>query len=127
MNISWSSDDYSYDAEITKCVMANNKINIVFQGIDDGDIFEGRISLDATNYEQTQQAFWIYPDSKKEKARFAETQLESEEESFKAIVTGKLHNFMGERVEFIGKWDETGSNQEDGESWDFELEAQIDG
>ncbi len=115
----------SYEAEITTCVLVKEQINILFRGKDDGEIFEGRFSLDATNGDQTQQASWIYPDSKKEKSPFPETQPESNEKVVEAIVTGKLHNFRGKKVEFVGKWDETASDPEDGEVWDLELEALV--
>ena len=126
MEISWSSGDYSYQAEITKCGLADDRINIVFKGRDGSDFFHGRFILEVSNDEQTQEGFWIYPESRQEKARFSETQLESEGLIVKATVTGKLQNFRGKKVVFVGKWDETVSDPEDGEVWDLELEAQID-
>ncbi|MCK4864574.1 MAG: hypothetical protein KAT06_04035 [Gammaproteobacteria bacterium] len=113
------------EAKITTCVLNNNSINILFKGVHDDESFQGRISLSVTNEKQMQDGVWIYPDTIKEAARFSEKQIESEEVLYKATVTGKLNNFRGKKVSFIGVWDDKKWNKEDGCIYEFEIDAEI--
>jgi hypothetical protein len=108
-----------YNAEVTSCVLAGGKINIIFSTAEDGNPVQGRFSLAPVNLEQEAEGVWIFPDSVKVKARFTERQAESEEEIGKATITGKLQNYRGKKVIFHGIW-----KDHDGGKYDFELEAE---
>jgi hypothetical protein len=113
------------DAKITACVLINNSINILFEGVHDNESFQGRISISVTNENQTLDGVWIYPDTIKEAARFSEKQIGSEEVLYKATVKGKLNNFRGKKVNFFGVWDDKKWNKEDGCIYEFEIDAEI--
>ena len=112
-------ENEDYETEITTCVLTNNSINILFQTIDDGDKIQGRLSLKPINGIQSTTGYWIYPDTKKETARFSETQHKSEESRLKAKITGSLKNYRGKKVVFHGSWVDV-----DGE-YEIEIDAKI--
>jgi len=124
MKAIWSLKDEDYEANVTKCVMVGDSINILFKLIDDGNKVEGQLSLKATNDEQTVEGSWNYHDKKKQNPLPGGAPLESEEETIKATVTGKLQNFRGKQVQFVGKWDEKVFDPELG-VYDFEIDANI--
>ena len=126
MKISWYSDDYENEGIITRCVLVEDSINILFEVMDDGEPVQGRISLRPTNEEQTTEGYWNYTDTKKVNPLSSTTPLEPEETNIKATVTGKLQNFRGKKVEFVGTWDETVWDKEDGDICDFELDTSIE-
>ncbi|MEJ2622595.1 MAG: hypothetical protein P8163_20810 [Candidatus Thiodiazotropha sp.] len=122
MKARWIStdDEYDdYDADVTNCVLNNGKINILFTSNREGNHVEGRLSLDPVNTEQIVDGRWIYTDSRKAKSSFANRQVESEEEVINAKVTGKLQNYRGGKVIFLGIWKDL-----DGGEYDFELETE---
>ena len=124
----WTSKDEDcgdLEAEITSCVMHNDAINILFRGVDESDPFEGKITIKAENGNQSTSGVWIYPDTKKEAARFTEVQKESEETVYKATVTGILKNYRGKQVNFVGTWDDKAWDAINGCVYDFEIEATI--
>jgi hypothetical protein len=123
--ISWSSESYENEGKITRCVLVDGAINILFEVIDDGESVQGRISLKPTNDEQTTEGYWNYPDTKKQNP-LSIFPLDSDEINIKATVTGKLQNFRGKSVKFSGIWDETVWDKEEGEVCDFELDAYIE-
>ena len=125
MRISWVSDEYENEGTISKCVMVKDSINILFEVMDDGESVQGRISLKPTNDEQTTEGYWNYPDTKKQNP-LSISPFDSDEINIKAIVTGKLQNFRGKSVQFNGIWDETVWDKEEGDVYDFELDAYIE-
>ncbi len=111
------NDEYEeYEGEIAKCILKDGYINIVFQAEDDGEIVQGRISLKATEKEQKANGVWIYPEEKKEKARFTERQNESEEYRITSTIIGKLKKFKKNKVVFSGVWKD--------EDTDYDLEIE---
>jgi hypothetical protein len=124
--ISWSSESYENEGKITRCVLVDGAINILFEVMDDGESVQGRISLKPTNDEQTTEGYWNYPDTKKQNPLSSISPLDSDEINIKAIVTGKLQNFRGKSVAFSGIWDETVWDKEEGDVCDFELDAYIE-
>jgi len=126
MKISWSSEDYENEGEIIRCVLVNGAINILFKAMDDGGLVQGRISLKPISDEQSTTGYWYYPDAKTENPLSGTSPLDFEEIEIRATVTGKLQNFRGKKIEFVGMWDETEWDKEDGDKCDFEIEAYIE-
>jgi hypothetical protein len=123
--ISWSSENYENEGKITRCVLVDGAINILFEVMDDGGSVQGRISLKPTNDNQTTEGYWNYPDRKKQNP-LSISILGSDEINIKATVTGTLQNFRGKSVAFSGIWDETVWDKEEGDVCDFELDAYIE-
>ena len=46
--ISWSSENYENEGKISRCVLVDGTINILFEVMDDGGSVLGRISLKPT-------------------------------------------------------------------------------
>lgn len=109
MTITWIRyGETEYVGEITRCVSYQGRINILFKTEIDSDPVEGRLYLNISSEEQESEGVWIFPDSVKEKARFSEVQLDSDEERYPAKIIGRLINFRGKKVNFVGTWkDET--------------------
>lgn len=130
MGAYWSGDEgcSDLDAKIIRCVLKDGLINIVFKGEDDDGKFQGRVSLKATNEEQEVGAKYIYPDTIKEVPKVCDKPVERDEEVIDAKVTGKLVDFRGKKVHFIGRWvdNKEEEDEEGGCAYNFEIDADIE-
>ncbi len=116
-----NDEDVDLDAEIIVCKLVEDKINVIFESIDDNEKVEGRLSLAVTNNQQVLDAVWRYPGPPIEKNRFTESSDKQDDVEIKAKVMGVLLDFDGDRVKFRGTW----VDELNGPSYDFEIDARI--
>lgn len=110
-----------YEAEVVRCVLQGDTINITFRAKEENKRVEGRVSLKATSTEQTTTGHWRYPANRFQVQRFAEATHPKVEDEIMATVTGRLKNFRGKKVLFQGKWEDL----PEGPAYEFEIQAEI--
>jgi len=116
-----NDEDVDLEAEIVVCKLIEDKINVIFESIDDDEKVEGRLSLAVNNKQQVLDVVWRYPGPPIEKTRFTESSDEQDDVEIKAKVMGMLLDFDGDHVKFRGTW----VDELNGPSYDFEIDARI--
>lgn len=128
MEISWrhkEDETISFEGYVTKCVLIEDRINIVFSSNDNGETVQGRFSLLATcSGEQTSSGLWIYPKKPVAAKPISSNSEPANEFSIRAQITGRLIGFKGRKVRFEGIWNEiTGDGIE---TYDFEVNTSVE-
>lgn len=110
----------NYEAEVDRCVLQGDTINITFSTKEGNVPVEGRVSLKAVSTEQTATGYWRYPAPRVQAPRFADSAPPATEYVIKATVTGRIKNFRGKKVIFEGKWED-----QPGPAYEFEIDAEV--
>ena len=112
-------DWYEYELEVTICNLIDGKIYIIAEADIDGEHYEAKLYLYAKNGEQKTTGTWLSGTVRRAIPCFSEKAEASDQEHVNALIKGRMHNYRGKRIEYVGTW------LEHGEPWGFEVSAML--